>query len=463
MKRSTIIYTFLFFALINYDCDKKFLDAKPNDRLEIPHTLVDFQALLDNLRLTGSGGMAGGMPQLLLVGNDEYYVPDEIFAPFTTMSKNLYLWDQKDPYGGATSLNDWGFPYRVVYYANVALEGIEKIKKDGANDAEWNNIKGGALFLRAHTFYTLAQVFAPPYNSASATASPGIPLRLKADISDKVQRATLEQTYQQIIKDLTEARSLLPALPLVKIRASRAGVFALLARTYQTMQDYEQALVYADSCLALQSDLIDYNSVSATPTYPFLTMNDEVIFATTIIFNPNQLYYPTRARVDSDLYASYSNTDLRKTLFFREREPGKFSFRGSYDNSGYPFMGLTTGEIYLIRAECHARANNVQAAMNDLNRILKKRYIIGSFVETTANDAKDALMKVLTERRKELVFRGLRWTDLRRLNQTSETAITIKRLVNGQPYELPPNDLRYTWPIPADAMGFNSDWKQNPR
>jgi len=68
----------------------------------------------------------------------------------------------------------------------------------------------------------------------------------------------------------------------------------------------------------------------------------------------------------------------------------------------------------------------------------------------------------LKERRKELLFRGLRWTDLRRLNLDPRFAVTLARNVSGQIYSLPPEDPRYAWPIPDDEIQA-SGIPQNPR
>ena len=68
---------------------------------------------------------------------------------------------------------------------------------------------------------------------------------------------------------------------------------------------------------------------------------------------------------------------------------------------------------------------------------------------------------ILLERRKELLMRGLRWMDLKRLNMEG-AAITLTRTVNGQVYTLPPNDLRYALPIPEDVIAI-SGMQQNPR
>lgn len=121
----------------------------------------------------------------------------------------------------------------------------------------------------------------------------------------------------------------------------------------------------------------------------------------------------------------------------------------------------------MIRAECKARAEDVGGAMSDLNTLMRNRWDKNvTYVPFVAVNALDALKQVLNERRKELVFRGLRFADLRRLNSDSRFATTLTRklTIGGleQTYSLPPNDPRYTLLIPELVMQ-STNMIQNPR
>jgi hypothetical protein len=286
-------------------------------------------------------------------------------------------------------------------------------------------------------------------------------LRLVADINEHISRATVDQTYQQIISDLTYAAQLLPVTPLYKTRPSKPAAYALLARVYQTMEDYDDASLYADSCLNLYNNLMDYNTVDAYAFCSFPRFNDEVIFNCNIQSTEVNPILPTVSIVDSNLYNSYDPNDLRRSLYFKDL--GVLTFLGTYDGNFYLFGGIATDEVYFIRAECEARNGDAVSAMDDLNTVLQKRWVTSTFVSFTATDAENALKIILRERRKELVMRGLRWTDLRRLNQDPAFAVTLTRTVEGQTYTLPPNDPRYVYPIPDDVMGFNPGMPQNTR
>ena len=126
-----------------------------------------------------------------------------------------------------------------------------------------------------------------------------------------------------------------------------------------------------------------------------------------------------------------------------------------------PFTGLATDELYLIKAECLARRNHKEEALLYLNKLLEKRVKTGTFKPIIAVDIDETLQLILTERRKSLVWRSLRWTDLKRLNLESRN-ITVTRNMGGHIYELEPNSLLYVLPIPNDEVKL-SGITQNER
>jgi hypothetical protein len=198
---------------------------------------------------------------------------------------------------------------------------------------------------------------------------------------------------------------------------------------------------------------------------PFTKFNKEIIF----FCSPPRpdILSLSRAKIDNNLYQSYHTDDLRRKLFFRTNfgsNAGTFGFQGSYQGitASNLFDGITTGEIYLIKAECEARVGNVAKAMSDLNALMIKRWNNQvPYPEISANNSTEALNKVLTERRKELIYRGLRWSDLRRFNLEGANT-TLTRVLNNQTYSLPPNDPRWVALIPLEVI-TRSGISQNKR
>jgi starch-binding outer membrane protein, SusD/RagB family len=92
--------------------------------------------------------------------------------------------------------------------------------------------------------------------------------------------------------------------------------------------------------------------------------------------------------------------------------------------------------------------------------LLDTRYVHGATLPTVSSPL-GVLPLIEAERKKELVWRGLRWGDLKRYNKEGQN-ITLTRLLNGQTITLAPNDLRYVLPIPQYEINL-SGIAQNPR
>ncbi|WP_256009117.1 RagB/SusD family nutrient uptake outer membrane protein [Desertivirga xinjiangensis] len=432
----SIALMILAVSLLLASCEK-YLDLKPNKTLSVPATAGDLQALLDNETAMNTNYPAAGdiaSDNLILNAADWgklFFIDD----------RKTYTWE-----GDAQATQDWSNGYYTIFNANAVLDLVDK----AATGEQHNILKGSALFFRGLSHFQLAQVFTLPYDKATAAATAGLPLRLSSDFNDKTVRSSLEQTYNQIRNDLEQAAGLLPVSSAYKTRPAGAAAFAVLARLNLVLEDYAAAGRWADSCLALQSSLLDYNLLSASAANPFTLFNQEVIFHA-INKGNSGVFVANVARVDRELYAAYDGDDLRKGLFFTVGADQGVFFKGDYagKNNGSLFAGITTSEMYLMRAECYAREGKKEEALEWLNKLLIKRRRASSFVPFTAATAEEALGLILQERRKELVFRsGLRWMDLRRLNRDARFAVTLRRVLDGKEYVLGPGHKRYAFLIP---------------
>lgn len=438
-------------------CRKDFLEKKPSSNISVPGTLSELQLLLNN------SGVLYRSPVLGELSADDYYMSDSEFAnQFLPYYANSYLW-AGDIFAGAGNIGDWNQPYTQVLYANVVLGQLGGIDR-AVDPAGYDRLAGSAYFLRAWSFFDLAQVFAMPYDPRTSASELGIPLRLQPDINAPSQRASLAQTYAQVLSDAHRAAELLvqPTAVPAGSAPTRQAAYGLLARIHLTMGQYTRAALYADSALLLGGALIDYNTLSTTAIAPFGISNQEMVFQSYLAqANPASNVITTAGySIDSVLYGSYAANDLRKVLYFQPN--GKYINRKrGYSGSTLLSNGIATDELYLIRAEGRARAAADGAALADLNLLLSKRYRAGTFVPLSGLSGAALLDRILQERRKELVWRGLRWNDIRRLN-TQGMGITLIRRIAGKRYELPPNDRRYALPIPPDVIALSSI-EQNQR
>lgn len=465
MKTHNIIWSFITLGLILSSC-QKFVDIKRSSSQINLTTTNDCQLMLDNYAT-----MNTNYPVDAEISSDDYYLNDFSFNTdpnngITQEEKLLYTWGQ----GAirAQAAPNWQNPYQTIYISNLVREAVEKLQGGNTDPVVLNNLKGTCLFYRAYCLWVLAQMYAKPYGP-SASTDPGVPIHLTSNINEKSVRGTVQQTYARITQDLQDAAGLLQPTSSIATRPNKTAAYAMLARTYLSMEDYPNALTNAAAALQLNSQLLDYKTISQFSPLPFTRFNKEVIFHTIATRSPilNQgASNPTTARIDSLLAVSYQPGDLRAKIFLKantktvnnaEVPDGTFRFSGNYEPAvaNLFFTGLAVDELYLTRAECYARAGNVTQAMLDLNTLLKTRWN-ATFVDITASTTDDALAKILTERRKELLMRGLRWTDLRRLNKDPrfKKDVVKKLTINGVPttFTLPANDPRYTLLIPQEVI-----------
>ncbi|WP_164123017.1 RagB/SusD family nutrient uptake outer membrane protein [Sphingobacterium sp. xlx-130] len=448
----------LLLSSVFYGCEK-FLDEKSTMSLMLPKTYDDLQALMDN-----NGSVNTGMgPGLLEVGTDDYYLLPTVANKLQTVDKDLYFWNEFPGYTTSITNTQWKRPYIPVFVGNTVLDYVDRINEK--NPLKYNMVKGSAFFIKNYAYLLIAQTFAPPYNLSGTNEDPGIPLKMSSDVAEKTIRSTVKETYEHIVTDLKKAVTLLPADIDSRMRPSRPAAYAALSRTYLIMGRYQDAMENAELALKGYDVLIDYANCDSNATLPFKILNEETIFhAVSVGLKPLN---PSRATIDKGLYSSYQINDYRKKLFFNKRADGTYSFKGSYTgfNIQSTFIGLTVPELYLTLAECYARLGKVRESGEVLTKLLVKRYKSG-FVMPIFDNKEDLLDYVLLERRKEMLLRGVRWSDLRRLNQEPRHAKVLERqeVVGSDTIKhvLNIDDKRYTYLIPNEIIEFTGI-PQNPR
>lgn len=429
----------LFTVLIAAGCAKSFLDEKPDKSLVVPITLDDMRALLDNNQVMNV------TPYYTIMSGDELASSNKTLSGLIL---NSYTW--ADQIWISSISSDWNKPFEQIFYANVVLDGLLKNKASLEKNPGYLEVKGTALFFRGMAYYWLLQQFSKPYLKSTAANELGMPIRLTADVNKKYSRSTLEESYKQVIGDLEMASEMLPLESSIKTRPSRLAAYALLARTMLSMNDFTSADFYADKCLKINDDLLDYNNVDANLAAPFpspvTTANPEIIFysySSTSIFYEDGTTSVTRA-----IYDLYEPKDLRKSIFYKVNSNNNINFKGTYVGGYGLFTGLTNDELYLIKAEACIRLNKLNEGLSYLNALLKMRYVKNEFALIPDSGKESLLQRVLEERQKELVYRDLRWMDLRRLNAFDKANIDIIREFNGVNYVLKANSPRFVFPIP---------------
>lgn len=433
-------------------CTKDFLEIKPDKKQVVPTKLKDFQALLDN-----SAVMNAQTPNIGEIGSDDYYLMESYWNVLPDdKNRNGYIWAE-DIFAGYHD-NDWNIPYQQVFYANTILDALKNDSYAKADQKQLNIIRSSALFYRAWANFQLIQLFCVPYNQETKESDLGIPIRLESDINLPAKRNTIDESYSQILDDLRNSIDGLNPIESITTRPSKAASHALLSRMYLLMHDYEKALESAIESLAIYNELLDYNLINPESNYPFSLFNKETIFYSSMDYS--SVLISSDLLIDTTLYNSYLPNDLRKELFFKPSKNG-YTYRGSYSGSRDFFSGISVNEMLLVAAECYSRLNEKENAKLYLNRLLKTRFNDDAYLKLH-DEYDDQLKLILEERRKELIFRGIRWMDLRRLNYSKETAVNLQRIIGAKHYTLKPGSKRYVIPIPDPVIRLNQI-EQNDR
>ena len=405
---------------------------------------------------------------------------------------------------------DWNELYKRINIVNQIIAHIDQQAADGEKEQlEKVRIKGEACFLRAIYYFTLVNMYAKPFDPATAANEPGIPVKLSQKIEDKEYVSeSLAKVYETILADLKNARECLRQTP-VKNHPYRADIVAahlLTSRVYLYMQDWQNARNYADSVIVRKGELENLNHWNAAGGADFLSRSSvETIFSMGGHLLAPALYstdaqnamgqvlrYPVYI-ISKDLISLYGadsdNSDLRRGIYIRQITPmisyvpstpvwvfGKVDGPRSFKNGTTAFEVsdvylMRVAEAYLNAAEAAAQLGKTAEAVELLKRLRQNRVTkdVASY-----GDGASLIQFIRDERERELCLEGHRWFDLRRYMVDSRYPFS-KKIVHyytdfnskvadpntGLKYQtlryvLEENDPAYTLALPKEVTDFQN-------
>ena len=503
MKKYIYLSIILMVAVAFTACDD-YLDEKPSKSTSLTIETGDqLKALLNSYTVY----YLEQSPWLINASDDQrcstewYDIAGSSNCPgYSTSSLSYALWGT-DLIPKLTDQN-WKNEYVKIFYANTILEKVDKVK--GLTAEERTNITREARFIRAVSYWYLAQVYCLPYVPGNESRQ-GLVLKTSTDFGESVSRSTLKATYDFIEAELQEALKI--ETPFTKIgdtnrwnsvRANKAAVNGFAARFYLYQNNYEKALSYATIALGAHDLLVDYNTemrnMDSPTTVNINGHNETIFFPYTYEGSANKVnefmlewkeltYFRMAYDVNwwmmpsDELLALYDkNYDLRYKYHFVPN----FSYVTNVTTPlvGYVFFwkdripsGPTTAEMLLTKAECEARLGKVSEAMITVNKLRAARIdqtAPASVINLTATSQEEAVKKILEERRRELPF-VRRFQDIRRLNTNSESyddpgtltkqfyAFTLTNINRAEKktYTLEKNSDRYACPLPETEFAVS--------
>lgn len=147
-----------------------------------------------------------------------------------------------------------------------------------------------------------------------------------------------------------------------------------------------------------------------------------------------------------------------------DKYPGK---EGNHSANDYKVLRMS--EMYFIKAECRAEANDFTGAASLIQQVRQARnYIAGAIVPAPSyGNSTEAYSDILMERYKELCFEGHRYIDLKRIGEKAGVTETNRFPTDSEnssainPYNISVDDYRFTLPIPQEEINVNP-LQQNP-
>lgn len=340
----------------------------------------------------------------------------------------------------------WFNMYTTIGRTNYAIEGVEG---SSLSASVKNQLIGEAKFWRAYFYFFLVNFFGDvPLVTTTNALETGL-----------YPRTSVAQVYQQIVKDLTDAKSLLTnTYPSIeKARINKRVATAMLARVYFYQQNWTGAEAEATEVIS--------SGVYSLETFvnSFIKTSNETIWQianTTGVTGMGPEWIPASTTPTFVLYDTLANTfeagDLRKanwakSIVYNSKTyyyPFKYKLRTGTTGNEYSVM-LRLAEMYLIRSEARAQQNNISDSQSDINAI-RTRAGLGNTPAATQAALIAACEK---ERWVELFTESSdRWFNLKRLNKATATLSLIKPSWQA---------FQHLYPIPLQEMQANPNLVQN--
>ncbi len=318
----------------------------------------------------------------------------------------------------------WKDSYRTIQGANIVLNRIDAI--GDMDSIAKNSRKGEVKFIRALIYYNLVNLYGD------------VPLVTK-ETKDPTSffgqgRTPKAEIYTQIITDLTEAQSELPAINGLG-RATKGAANTLLGKVYlangnpqaaetalRAVTGYNWTRRYAD--LFGISNENNGSSIFEVQFESDVNGNSEgSLFASKFTSQANPGSKGNNI-ITPDLINSFESGDLRRNGIIPDANNSTVNISTKYidgdrtviDDGDNNVIVLRYADVLLMLAEALNNQGYVAdgEAFNLVNRI-RQRAGLANITSTTVTNQEEFTQSLLKERRHEFFYELHRWFDLKRL------------------------------------------------
>lgn len=478
----TICCVLLLFAAM-VSCRKSFLEITPKGNLIATKT-ADYDLLMNSV---GFYDYTFGFPGLVM--GDDVAAEESVFQYSLANTKSMFQW-LADVYKPTETPSELISLMANIYMYNKIV--AEVLSSSEGTDIQKRSLRAEALANRAWTNFQLINLYAKPYVQATAGADPGFPIITTADVTrNDFSRGTVQEMYDFIVSDLTEAIPELPVQNTIQTRMSRAAAEGLLGKVYLYMGLPAEALTHVNNCfdaIALWTKsplLYDYNVTLAAggsfmpitvfgPKYPGNNPADmtECVLARTANggTSTGRGTSGDGLVLSSETQALFKSGDLRLQLYSNKLESGAAIPGGRIRKYAlqYVFIGVQMAELYLLRAEAKARLNDLTGAVTDVEFLRAKRMPAAdvSIESAVAGNQASLIRFIFEERLREFAQEGYRWDDMRRMSvdpvfpPSTYQHILFKTTGAQEIYTLKPE--RLVMKLPPVLLQSNPGFQDNP-
>ena len=432
--KTKIFQSFIIITAFTISCSEDYFDRYP----------------LDNLT---DAGFYSTKEELAYGVNDAYYSLKSAYSSYFDFgdlaSDNAYnskhnntiakiSINESNVVADNTSLiSVWSGSYRVISRANLVLT---KMKDVTLEESVKKQFEGECKFLRALMYFNLVRIFG------------SVPLVLtdiiSADEAFAIGQESADNIYNQIIKDLSDAKGLLPVKYSTNADIGRVTSLAaktLLGKVYLTRHEYQKSYDILKEVIDanVHKLLSSYFSVfdAASPN------NAEIIFAiqyargySPSLGNPFQTYHFPNEYVGkkpylvvgngnymltTSLVRSFEKSDTRFTAFVDSAKSINYPARTLFFSNKYIDLGQTLindsgcdvpimrySDVLLMCAEAKTGLNLPAEALPFVSQVRSRAGLTTD--NSIANSKTSMELAVEKERRVEFFSEAHRWFDLQR-------------------------------------------------
>ena len=409
---------------------------------------------------------------------------------------NFWLWTIRSTTSEIESV--YASLYQIIASCNFYLDYVPRVVAATTDENKLNDLNtytGEVYAIRALAYSELLKCYCKAYKPETAERELGVVLRTTTHDKQPLPRASLYDSYQQVIKDLERAEELLDEDNDAYSSAfvTRAMALALHARVALYMEDWQSAVKYS-------TELIESRNFALSSAVSYYTNNmtyfdymwnydvaTEIIwrigFTTTsyggalgqsfLGFNVDYTYYYPDYVPAQWVLDLYSNSDMRYSSYFYTLPTGynhglqwpllvKYFGNQDFINNALIYHTVMPkpfrlAEQYLIRAEalCRQQTPNFSAASKDINTLRAARIVSGGGVNLTADNY---IEQIAAERVRELYMEGFRLHDFKRWGELYRGGEGFTRtpqsnsLTEGSSLSVKADDPLFVWPIPIHEI-----------